>query len=631
MKTISRHLAVSLFLLTTAYSIQALSATTTWSGTVTLSSSYTVLKGDTLIIQAGTRVQLASGVSLTVKGYLYAVGTSSQQITFTSTGGTSPGSWGSIVFSDTGASNSIIKYANITYGTEVDITNANYVTIQSCNILNNYGHGINLSGGSNCTMQADTIVNTNVHHGIVIFGGSNDNCYDNTIYKSNHNQNGVGIYYTAASGHFARNDVEWYNWGIGANYGASPDSKGANNNRNNRVANCLNGLMVYQSSSLYFGYYSAQSYAWNSVFNNYNGSYYNVYTYSSSIVTAQANWWGSNPPNTSKFYVGPGDSLDYGQCCGIWLSTDPWSGNPLHSTSPAQKPKIPSDGSVQYLAIGSSSGNHSVTSGQIESTSQQNDGILLVEGVMLRGDNRCKEAKEFFKSYIAKHPDDQYAYAYLYSCANSETTPEIIQYFKSLPKQDSKDLFLSYLYLKQGDIKSAKDINESIIGNSPNAALAERARLNNFYIALHYESNLDEASAILKDAERHADLSIPMEISDAKIALEVYVDPKTGTMPNYHGSENGSTTEPQSIGLAQNYPNPFNPTTVLSYNLPVGGHVTMKVYDILGREVMTLVDGYQGAGIHTASFDGSNLSTGTYFCRLTAPNVNQVKKMILIK
>lgn len=105
--------------------------------------------------------------------------------------------------------------------------------------------------------------------------------------------------------------------------------------------------------------------------------------------------------------------------------------------------------------------------------------------------------------------------------------------------------------------------------------------------------------------------------------------------PSY--SSEGSVEEPiqkedvtTTYALA-NYPNPFNPTTVISYGLHTGGLVTLRVYDILGREVRTLVNGYQDSGIHTATFDGSNLSSGIYFCRLTAPGSTQVKKILLMK
>lgn len=92
----------------------------------------------------------------------------------------------------------------------------------------------------------------------------------------------------------------------------------------------------------------------------------------------------------------------------------------------------------------------------------------------------------------------------------------------------------------------------------------------------------------------------------------------------------GLKTDSAVAGLV-NYPNPFNPTTAISYRLPNSGRVELKVYDVLGREVITLVREYQEARVHTAYFNGENLASGVYFYRLTAPGISQVKKMLMVK
>ena len=88
---------------------------------------------------------------------------------------------------------------------------------------------------------------------------------------------------------------------------------------------------------------------------------------------------------------------------------------------------------------------------------------------------------------------------------------------------------------------------------------------------------------------------------------------------------------PRTFELGQNYPNPFNPTTLISYQLPVASEVSLKVYDVLGREVMTLVNGKQDAGSYNLNFNASNLSSGVYFYRLQAGSFVQTKKMMLVK
>jgi photosystem II stability/assembly factor-like uncharacterized protein len=92
---------------------------------------------------------------------------------------------------------------------------------------------------------------------------------------------------------------------------------------------------------------------------------------------------------------------------------------------------------------------------------------------------------------------------------------------------------------------------------------------------------------------------------------------------------------PTSFSLEQNYPNPFNPNTIISYTLPNSGNITLKIYDVLGNEVETLVDVYKPAGSYEVEFNTSSisyhLSSGVYFYQLKAGNFVQTKKMLLIK
>ena len=88
---------------------------------------------------------------------------------------------------------------------------------------------------------------------------------------------------------------------------------------------------------------------------------------------------------------------------------------------------------------------------------------------------------------------------------------------------------------------------------------------------------------------------------------------------------------PDKFILSQNYPNPFNPTTTIDYQTPTKGLVILKVYDILGKEISTLVNQVKNAGSYTVEFNGSNLPSGTYFYRLEAGDNLDVKKMILLK
>lgn len=88
---------------------------------------------------------------------------------------------------------------------------------------------------------------------------------------------------------------------------------------------------------------------------------------------------------------------------------------------------------------------------------------------------------------------------------------------------------------------------------------------------------------------------------------------------------------PSGYGISQNYPNPFNPTTMIRYQIPREGFVTIKLYDALGKEIKTLVSSHQTAGIYNCNVDASKLSSGVYIYKISVNNFTQSKKMVLIR
>jgi hypothetical protein len=93
----------------------------------------------------------------------------------------------------------------------------------------------------------------------------------------------------------------------------------------------------------------------------------------------------------------------------------------------------------------------------------------------------------------------------------------------------------------------------------------------------------------------------------------------------------GNGEIPANYNLSQNYPNPFNPTTKISYAIPKSGFVTLKIFDMLGREVANLVNTEKQAGSYIVDFDASNLSSGIYFYRIDVNGFTDIKKMTVLK
>ena len=92
-----------------------------------------------------------------------------------------------------------------------------------------------------------------------------------------------------------------------------------------------------------------------------------------------------------------------------------------------------------------------------------------------------------------------------------------------------------------------------------------------------------------------------------------------------------NTSSKSDFQLNENYPNPFNPVTNISFNIPLASNVSLKVFDITGKEVSVLVNEFKIPGTYSIQFDASALSSGVYFYRLTAGNYISTKRMLLIK
>jgi len=199
------------------------------------------------------------------------------------------------------------------------------------------------------------------------------------------------------------------------------------------------------------------------------------------------------------------------------------------------------------------------------------------------------------------------------------TMSELIKLKKEYPVFSTND-FATYLFpeIKKYTLNNS-EINAVVVGNF-NVVYGEISA--GFQHGGKWYEYFSQDSISVTDVN----MNVALNAGDYKI----FTDKKI-VRPSFITDVEENKTIPQDFVLYQNYPNPFNPSTIIGYQLPVTSNVTLKVYDILGREIATLVNEQKPAGKYELKFDGSELASGVYFFTLKTGNYAETKKMILMK
>lgn len=182
-----------------------------------------------------------------------------------------------------------------------------------------------------------------------------------------------------------------------------------------------------------------------------------------------------------------------------------------------------------------------------------------------------------------------------------------------------KNISFSRVVLKWGQVYAKSYYLQSV---------SDAGEINNVYSETAGNGDIDDIKITEGEGRYLRLLCLTKSAADMGYILkefEIYGDPKPVTAVN----ENNIPVN--TFSLMQNFPNPFNPSTVINYSTPVEGKVVLKVYDMLGREVATLVNEIKKAGSYNAAFNASKLSSGVYFYRLTAGQNIAERKFLLLK
>jgi hypothetical protein len=189
---------------------------------------------------------------------------------------------------------------------------------------------------------------------------------------------------------------------------------------------------------------------------------------------------------------------------------------------------------------------------------------------------------------------------------------EVCQWVNGIAPEKYCDIFMSYRFL-DGDWSTPVNLTNSATINNTQSHLAPTLAFNgtDTYTAFSMYGYVSGVTGPWSDTTKTTNIYIkPVEITIVGVNDKIVAN---------------------DFGLEQNYPNPFNPSTKINYNLAERSNVSLKVYDILGNEVATLVNTTEDAGKHAVTFDGKNLASGLYIYTLKAGNFTSSKKMILIK
>jgi hypothetical protein len=199
-------------------------------------------------------------------------------------------------------------------------------------------------------------------------------------------------------------------------------------------------------------------------------------------------------------------------------------------------------------------------------------------------------------------------------------------YFVQTNTYDSNNNLISYLVKMNNDSKLLDYLNYDATFNAFNNITSWRSFSWN---AGNWVPN--SKGDYSYDADQNNTLYTDSTTSDVGLTWQLFSLEAWTWSEAVTGVEEKENNIPTNFSLAQNYPNPFNPATTIEFSLSIQSAVTLKVYDILGKEVATLVNDNLQSGTYKINFNGNNLSSGVYFYKIQAGNFEQTKKLLLMK
>ena len=248
-----------------------------------------------------------------------------------------------------------------------------------------------------------------------------------------------------------------------------------------------------------------------------------------------------------------------------------------------------------------------------------------------------------YMGLIAQDNHADFAITELFKLFRAYSRTDLLNYFGSFSSTNKHYPLISKLIadnnLQTGQFNQAMSTYNNLIKTYPNDYYGITARFQKLFAYVNIKNDITNAQQMLTQIKT-LNLTDPLwtlqiQQAESMLASSGYNssnNSETIVPAGYPGGNNSNSETSVPAGYAvMNYPNPFNPSTIISYQLPANELVTIKVFDVLGREVRTLVNDYKTQGTYTVSFDASRLASGIYFYQLRAGNFISIKKMLLLK
>lgn len=573
-----------------------------FTGKLNIIGNLTVAENVTLTIEPSTVIKFEDDVKLEVNGTLNISGTQSSPILFTSINSNpSMSDWfGIIVYGTANINQATIEYSDM----GIYFSSGGSGTVENCTISNNrYGIKINRSHPyvANCSIHDN-------HYPIHLYRTNYAPDQPQLLNNSVYDNSAPAIYLHHSSPDIRGNVIYNHGKGLYCRFSSSPYLGESGYYGANLIYNNDYAVYAFQSSNPFLGQDGGGINGGN---NNVIGTDYHVYARYSCNIMAENNYWGSNPPVANKFYAANNSSIDYTP----WL---PYG--PIYSRE-------------NFLTDQTNSANPGDEFNPDWPLRKQ---LLFARDMIDIGE--LDIAQEICKSVIKDSPDSSLAFFaldILWQAARKGVRlqkMELEQFTNYLDllanKKDKKDLYAyTNLILFGYDAYNSFNRLDFVINEYKNTRMEELAHFTKFMYFLFDKEDLPSAKKVLSELEKRFPQS-----ESTKEGFRLLSDLDDSNGENFFNKPIADQSLlPKKYELLGNFPNPFNPETKIRFNLPEDSQVKLEVYNLQGQKVITLFDKMLPAGIHTATFNGSNFSSGIYFYRLEAGKFNQVKRMLLIR